>query len=696
MKVSTARITIFLRWSLIFTMSENAFMSLSLLWGCPALSPFFLQPRRRALVPENTASAAPSLENTLRMPRPEPPSALPARITRRCPGASRALRAALPLILGPCAFASQDAPALPTSPIVADAASVPALPGASATLDAYRAVDLWLRDGFRAPSDEQPIDPPGTAGASVTVRLSGVVIGRASDMRADGASLWRAARQAMLEALERAPAERDATRESTLREFSQRATLDIQLAGRLTPLLGDTFADAALALSPGVEGVALRVGDALTAQFPGAILSTNSNPATALRACAGQLSLPPIELGALRKDHGAIAYRFRVQHLAQPRAGAEPIFLFRAGRTVPPTEVTLANLVEFANGLATRIQRLDFPGSEPLGLMGDFEPWTGRYSPLIAPPRDQALALYALARYANSPAIDAANRMRAARVFWTILPEFARLDAQSGNPALDPLAASFATLALRSAPQRPPGMPARAGANPTSVADAALVVLRSSFSPERGWSESLRPGERAVVAFALAEASRTRPEADPLRARANEAVRSLFRESTPATLVSYMPWLGWAELALTPPDSNPPAMPALLEMRDLVWQHQLTQADLTADSSDLLGGIVFTASRNPLPTAQLTRPVAILATLAFDPRFTPREQLPAELSRLMSSLRFLRQLAVDDAALHMMQEPDIARWGVRAAPWDQRLTLDATAMALLTLVETLDRAAQTR
>lgn len=633
------------------------------------------------------------------MPPSRRPIALRSRITSRCVAASwRAALAwaLLACVLGPATPARAQDHAHAGAPEAPGAASVPALPGAGATLDAYRAVDLWLRDGFVAPSDEQPIDPPGTAGACVTIRLSGVVIGRATDTRADGYSVWRAARQAFLESLERAPVERDATREATLREFAQRATLDIQLAGRFTPLLGDTFSDAALALSPGVEGVALRVGESLAAQFPGTMLSTNATPSTAMRACAGQLALPPVELGVLRKEHSAIAYRFRVQHLAQPAPRAEPVFLFRGGRIVTPTEVTLANLVDFANGLATRIQRLDFPGEEPLGLMGDFEPWTGRFNPIIAPQRDQALALYALARYASSPAIDAASRMRAARSFWVLLSEFARLDSATDNPALDPVAASFATLALRVAPDRPPGMPTRAGANPTNAADAALVVLRASFSPEKGWQEQLRAGERAVVAFALAEASRSRPDDQTMRTRAEAAVRSLFRESTPSTLVTYMPWLGWAELALTPRDANPPAMPALLEMRDLVWQHQLAQADLSADTHDLLGGIVFTASRNPLPTAQLTRPVAILATLAFDPRFTPREQLPAELSRLMSSLRFLRQLAADDAALHMMQDPDIARWGVRAAPWDQRLTLDATAMALLTLVETLDRAAQTR
>jgi len=319
---------------------------------------------------------------------------------------------------------------------------------------------------------------------------------------------------------------------------------------------------------------------------------------------------------------------------------------------------------------------------------------TGAHAPLIAPPRDQALALYALARYSTSPAIDAANRTRAARTFWTVFADFIAVDESETNPLEDPVAAAFITLALRAAPDRPPGMP-RPPANTGDPTVAALLAVRNAFDPSKGWSDDLRPGERAAIAFALADASRTKADDSALRERATEAVRSLFREATPGTLVAYMPWLLDAELALHPGDDIP-SLPALLELRDLVWRHQLTAADAGPDSPDLAGGVVFTAGRTPLPTAQITRPLAAIARMTFDPRFTPTGQFPAELARLTSSLRFLRQLAVDDPLLHMMQDEQASRWGVRASPWDMTLPLDASAMALLTLVETLDGAASRR
>jgi hypothetical protein len=613
------------------------------------------------------------------------------------PSNATRLARATPAILAGLALlaastAAQDSP--PQNDPAQIESQAPALPGSGASIEAFRLVDSWVRAGFAVPSESQPTDPPGTTAACVTIRLSGKVLGRSTESSSSGDAVWRAARGAALQAIESAPTQRDATRDEQLRDIAKRATLDIQFAGRLTPLMGDTFAEAAVQLNPGVDGVAMRVGDSLALVFPGTMLSTNSTVAEAISACAGQLELPPVELASLRKDHNAIIYSFRVQQLAQPLAGREPVFLFRGGRVITPTEVSLAQITAFAHGLAHRMNALRFPGDRPLGLLGDYQPWNGKHDPVVAPARDQALAMYALARYATSPAIDAANRARAARTYWMTFADFIKVDPSETNPLEDPVAAAFITVAMRAAPERPPGMPRP----PTNVNDptvAALLAVRSAFDPEKGWQDSLRPSERAAIAFALADASRSKPDDAKLRDRATAAVRSLFREATPGTLVAYMPWLLNAELALAG-DSDVPSLPALLELRELVWRHQLTLADAGPDNPDLVGGIVFTSGRNPLPTAQLTRPMVALSRMTFDPRFTPRDQVPSELARLMSSLRFLRQLAVDDDLLHMMQDEQVSRWGVRNSPWDQNLTLDASAMALLTLVEVLDGAARKR
>ena len=181
---------------------------------------------------------------------------------------------------------------------------------------------------------------------------------------------------------------------------------------------------------------------------------------------------------------------------------------------------------------------------------------------------------------------------------------------------------------------------------------------------------------------------------DETTRRARAAVRSLLRETQPGMLIGLTPWVGWAELALLDEGEPVPSSIALREMRDLLWRHQVTFADAGEDSPDFVGGIVFTASRSPLPNWQAARPLALVATMLADPRLTDEREVGAELARLSLSLRFLLQLTVDDALMHMFRVRERAYGGVRTSPWDQRLQFDASVMTLLAIDETL-RASET-
>jgi hypothetical protein len=102
-----------------------------------------------------------------------------------------------------------------------------------------------------------------------------------------------------------------------------------------------------------------------------------------------------------------------------------------------------------------------------------------------------------------------------------------------------------------------------------------------------------------------------------------------------------------------------------------------------------VAGIVFTASRNPLPTWHSARPIAFMATMLGDDRLTGGDEFARELNQLLGSLRFLRQLSAGEAEGHMYRSPRRAMWGVRASVWDQRMPPEATALTLLTVCETV-------
>jgi hypothetical protein len=57
---------------------------------------------------------------------------------------------------------------------------------------------------------------------------------------------------------------------------------------------------------------------------------------------------------------------------------------------------------------------------------------------------------------------------------------------------------------------------------------------------------------------------------------------------------------------------------------------------------------------------------------------------------MLPGLRFLRQLAIDDASAFACPQPDRAMWGVRAAPWDWRQPIESSAMTLLAVSEAIE------
>jgi len=115
----------------------------------------------------------------------------------------------------------------------------------------------------------------------------------------------------------------------------------------------------------------------------------------------------------------------------------------------------------------------------------------------------------------------------------------------------------------------------------------------------------------------------------------------------------------------------------------------LQAVDAGPDAQDLVGGIVVPGGGPPLPTWQTARLVAFLATMLGEPELTTPKERPGEIVRLLAAARFLRQLQVDDTLGWMCNDAALVKGGIRNATWDQRTQTDATAMALLAVLETI-------
>lgn len=563
------------------------------------------------------------------------------------------------------------------------AAAAPPLPAAADCIATFNTLATWVR-AWDVSHDAKPIDPAGTTGACVTLRLGGRVLGRGTSVSDDGSTVWRAARDAYVQAVESLPVEDDALRTRRVEEMTPRITLDLQLAGALTPMLVEDDAGVATQVSPGIDGVAVRVGSRIDAVFPGAMLSTGTSSVDALRVAMSRLNLPPRPLPELRKATGLTIYRFPVRHLAQPREQAPPEFLYRGSRTIALTEVTGVRLREAAAAIANHIVSHAWPGVEPCGMTGDYLPLTDRYEPVIAPPLEQAACAFALARYATTPGITERDASKARRFAAEIIERLAIIAPDEEDPLATPLSAAMWLAAHHTLKHSE-----IAGGAPDDFVKKAQAAALSTVALEDAalsWTDQAPTAGRSVIALALALASR---DDDAIRPIATATTRSLFRDTDAARLVSEMPWLGWAELALHTGDVELPAAVALIEMRRTTDAFRISDSDLNSAGADLVGGIIFSRSRAPLPTWSTLRPLALLATMLGDPRLTKTEDVVLELSHLRPSLRYLLQLVIDDPLMHMYRDRDRSLGGVRPAVWEQSAALEPASMALLTLSEAL-------
>ncbi|HED53877.1 MAG TPA: hypothetical protein ENJ00_06715 [Phycisphaerales bacterium] len=529
-------------------------------------------------------------------------------------------------------------------------------PSAMEMLAAYDLVEPWVRS-MHVPDDATG---PEVVGACVTLRFDGRVVGIGTVFGAGKASLPESARLAIAQARERLPIVDDAMYAERLRLAASQITLSLEVAGRGVPVEAESYAQVSMGFDPGIDGVALRIGDYAGAVFPAEMLWTSQEAGGALSrlvsGMTGDATLAMKPLKELREGADVGVLRFRVQHLAQLKPGGHPEFLHRGGRIVPDDAVrTTEGLRTWMEGLASYlIAQRDVGVYLPVNDVVRSGPT----------PLQRGLRMYALQRFAAlNPDSELAEGAR----------EASGADANRILTAWDD-----------GVPVGVPAIALLAGA-----LDQGLVVDDESAVRERvrkalfeaSYSiESVPDPERPMVLWGLASLGEFE--------RAKAIVSVCRQTDSPGDLVGRMPWLGWAELRLVG-DSELPSAVALREMRQTMWRFQLTPGDVGPEGGDLVGGIVFTRSRLPLPTWQASRPLAFTATMLGDPRLTGSRELPEQMTRLLGSLRFQRQLSADESNGWMYRSPERWRWGIRSAVWDQQMPIEASAMALLTVGETL-------
>lgn len=577
------------------------------------------------------------------------------------------------------------------------AAEIGQPPSPDVSMKAYRAVDDWVR-GWKV--GDEGVSP--CVAASVTLRMDGEVLGRGVAM--GERCLAAATSQAMAEAEPKLGAPRDALYQDTLRDLAKRITMSVQLAGELIPVVIKDVADAEAAVAPGLEGVGARLGDRVMVMFPERMLTMGTEPGPALASLVAKLgddaALAVVPLGILAKEQGAVYYRFKVSHLAQMKAGDSPRFLSRCGRVVGLGAMDVAELRRWADELAASLLARRGGGKSGSLQAGGLNPMRGQFDE-AAEPVVQLTCLSALQAY--SARLDERKRSEVLAVKKAVLTDLLT-DGDLRDRVLKDVAAAALVWANLAGDifDEDESLPQDVD---ESFKEVCWSVVRSAFAADQGFSAKVSSTARGMVCWGmLIPAFADVPNTTTARA----AITRAYSDVGAAGLAGLMPWLGQSDLVLSaiefrltrPEDERldvrqyyykaPLAAAVVLrEMRSQLWQHQFQPEGLAPDQQDLSGGIVFTTVNHSMPTWQMARPLAFVATMLGDPRLTEEKEIPEELTRLLASLRFLRQLTVRESECFMYRNPDKAIGGVRSSLWDQRMPPEATAMTLMAVCETL-------
>lgn len=414
-------------------------------------------------------------------------------------------------------------------------------------------------------------------------------------------------------------------------------------------------------------------------------------PERAARLCSARLDLPPLEWEEVRSRTGARLYSFRTQRLVELREGEPPTFVYRCQPVIALEAIDLFALRRLGASCAEHIARREWMGAEPFGLRADYSATTGYSGQPFADARAQGLAAYALARYAELPEVSAEERARLLRIIRRVLDDLLLVHDGEEDPFVDTSSLSSWLLGVGSYIQsidREDGdeLPTDLPTLLLHAQNAAKQLLERT--DDEAIASRWNPGERAYVAFTLARCAAWQDDSEDFLSRSQSMIRQLLRTTPLDQLAALSPWFGLTEVELAG-DEDVAAAIVLRDFRTLAWDFQVGSGDATAtDQLDLVGGLAF--RREGLPTWQSLRVGYLLAAMFGDDHLTSCEESPLELARLIRLARFIAQLSISHEELGVVVDARRSLGGVRLSTWDPTVSLDATSLALLTIVEILE------
>ncbi len=553
----------------------------------------------------------------------------------------------------------------------------------------YRTIDQWVRQ-WEVPQDQTELQAtlqdenqtPSLACASVTLRLDGQVIGRGQVVYRDPSpqSIIQATKIAIAQARGWVRQKHDGEPSDDLwLGIASRMTLSVELADRVVPMSPSALGLPDLGLSPGVDGLVMRLGEQSEIMSPDEMITLGFDPEQSAYSMATALSSDgAMALASVAEliERGYTFGRFKPIWIAQQGAGKGAVFLDRGGRMIEESSVGVQSVRDMGERIAHHLIAQRWPGSERYGMVGTRDIISGRANPEIAPPYEQALVAIALLRFAGTG--DKAIHTQSHDHALKLLNDLGAVQPGESNPWDNAIDAAACVIALSYVDQSI----VASEDDLVTLQSRCRATLAKTYTPVDGFLSSFPEAAKGLIAWAMVRDGNM---------YASSAVRAVFRETPPGQLVSQMPFLGWADLELAQGSSEVPAAGALNLMRTRMWDHQLTKADLNRADRDFAGAVVFTKSTSVLPTSGNLRPIAMVCSMLGDPRLTPGPisdpVVSSEIRRVALAMRFVDQLVMSESSGFLSRASERSVGGVRASLWEWKVSPASSAIALLAAVE---------
>ena len=490
-----------------------------------------------------------------------------------------------------------------------------------------------------------------------------------------------------------------------LESIGRGTTIELELGGEPEPILGETIQDVADNIRPGVDGLAIRRGTSWNYVFPGRMQAFGQadRPNRALIRLMREVELPPRNPGELKRLEDIGFYRFETLTLTQNGPAGAPFESIRGARriVIQSEDDVRTTAQEIANGciaslkgrLASNPDRLVGEVSEEkrlvaLGLFGDYDFVQDDFEPLIGSPADQALVAWALARYArNDRSLSNLQREELADLANLVLERLGIIDGVETPPLEDPIAPALITLASLDI-KKVEKLIGVEYLMPPICNESKTKLIEQVAQAE---TETDATGTTLAFWNLAAHALQSDAPNTFERSRLEELDALAWNKHSSQTIVGSLPWLLLRDEYGTERIANQ-RWALTVEIVNALIANQIGHEDsLVADTppvEDLLGGFVTSGADRTTATASSLRPALALAIAIRSPaaELDPTLEQAWRLAN-QRSLRFIRQLQVNQEQAPRTAVPKRGLGGIKQAAWSNVTTLGDTAMGLLLATE---------